>query len=235
MKRPTYSWYSKTGALRCTELHTTWTTAHSKNLEVSVHYHSSAPTEILKTQEALSVGGGLFVTLVGIVPQIGESSTTPWTCRRGAPATWTCADDGPPRLNERRDFAAGDRSTPHNIGNSRERLDPSSLLSGKRCAGHRKRELLYIMPQCLQILVAQMPLDSHEITRLLVHLGSRACAHAGGSEPVCGRHRQTEYRANVQPPPLRKGRGRCARDGGVSLLSLRGPTPGTRLWQDRRS
>ena len=36
MKRPTYGWYSKTGALRCTELHTTWTTAHSKNLEVSV-------------------------------------------------------------------------------------------------------------------------------------------------------------------------------------------------------
>ena len=183
MRRPTYGWYSKTGALRCTELHTTWTTAHSKNLEVSVHYHSTAPTEILKTLEALSVGGGLFVTLVGIVPQIGESRITPWTCRRGAPATWTCADDGPPRLNERRDFAAGDRSTPHYIGNSRERLDPSSLLSGKRCAGHRKRELLYIMPQCLQILVAQMPLDSHEITRLLVHLGSRACAHAGGSEP----------------------------------------------------
>ena len=112
------------------------------------------------------------MTLVGIlVPQIDGNDAGPWTCGRGATTPWTRADHGPPRLGERRDFAAGERSSPHNIGHSRERLDPRCLLGRESRAGHRKREFLYVMPQSLHVLVAQMPLDPYEISRLLVHLG----------------------------------------------------------------
>ena len=111
------------------------------------------------------------MTLVGIISQIETVDDSPRSGWRRTMPTRARSDDSPARNGQGPHITTGKRAAPQNIRNPRKRLHARGLLSCKRCARHSERQLLDVVTQGLNVLVAQMPLDPYEIPRLLVHLG----------------------------------------------------------------